>query len=276
MTTKYFEDFKVGEVLETHGRTVTEADVVNFAGLTGDIGPLHMDAVYAGSTRYGRRLPHGQLIFVLSLGLAERVIEPLFRDSIIAFYGVDRLRFVHPVFIGDTIQLHRTVDKLEDKNNGALKAMYKIREQKMTQSIGVSCHTAPNVLKSALERHDFDCTQMALNAARIGQSEPQPVSFEATALPVANKKNLGVIAMKVFGQEKLNGKASVDELIRYSLSLPVSAAVVGMPKMDMLEKNVAVAKGFQPMSPTDRDKLFGSVGQHKVAMDRFFADHIDC
>ena len=118
VTTKYFEDFKIGEVLETHGRTVTETDVVNFAGLTGDINPIHMDEVYARSTRYGRRLPHGQLIFVLSLGLAERVIEPLFHDSIIAFYGVDRLRFIHPVFIGDTIRLHRTVDKLEDKNNG--------------------------------------------------------------------------------------------------------------------------------------------------------------
>jgi acyl dehydratase len=118
VATKYFEDLKVGEVLETHGRTVTEADVVNFAGLTGDIHPLHMDDVYARTTRYGRRLPHGQLIFVLSLGLAERVIEPLFRDSMIAFYGVDRLRFIHPVFIGDTIKLHRSVDKLEGRDDG--------------------------------------------------------------------------------------------------------------------------------------------------------------
>lgn len=116
MGSKYFDDFQLGELLETHGRTVTEADVVNFAGLTGDINPIHMDEVYARSTPLGRRLPHGQLIFVLALGLAERVIAPLFHDSIIAFYGVDRLRFVKPVFIGDTIRLHRQVHGLEEKD----------------------------------------------------------------------------------------------------------------------------------------------------------------
>jgi acyl dehydratase len=131
VTTKYLEDFKVGDVLETHGRTVTEADVVNFAGLTGDIHPLHMDEVYARSTRYGRRLPHGQLIFALSLGLAERVIEPLMRDSIIAFYGVDRLRFLHPVFIGDTIRLHRIVENVQakEKDTGLLTFADNIRNQ---------------------------------------------------------------------------------------------------------------------------------------------------
>jgi len=224
--------------------------------------------------RFGNVLkPHRDKIWLVTK-IGDRDYDGFMRtfEGSLKRLKTDHLNLVHAHALNNEDYLA----KLEDKNNGALKAMYKIREQKMTKAIGVSCHTAPNVLKSALERHDFDCTQMALNAARIGQSEPQPVSFEATALPVANKKNLGVIAMKVFGQEKLNGKASVDELIRYSLSLPVSAAVVGMPKMDMLEKNVAVAKGFQPMSPTDRDKLFGSVGQHKVAMDRFFADHIDC
>jgi len=119
---KYFEDFRVGEVLETHGRTVTEADIVNFAGVTGDINPIHMDEVYARTTPIGRRLPHGQLIFVLALGLAERVIAPLFHDSIIAFYGVDHLRFIRPVFIGDTIRLHRQVESLleKDANRGVL------------------------------------------------------------------------------------------------------------------------------------------------------------
>lgn len=119
MGSKYFDDFQLGDELETHGRTVTEADVVNFAGVTGDINPLHLDEVYARSTRFGRRLPHGQLIFVLALGLAERVIAPLFHDSIVAFYGVDRMRFIKPVFIGDTIRLRRRVESLEDKGNAS-------------------------------------------------------------------------------------------------------------------------------------------------------------
>ena len=117
VTSKYFEDFVVCEELTTHGRTVTEADVANFAGVTGDINPIHMDAVYAQATRFKQRLPHGQLIFVLALGLAERVVAPLFHDSIIAFYGVDRLRFIKPVFIGDTISLRRCVSALEPRDD---------------------------------------------------------------------------------------------------------------------------------------------------------------
>ncbi len=182
----------------------------------------------------------------------------------------DHLNLIHAHALADMNDLASL-----EAPDGALKALYKLREQKVTQAIGVSCHTDPNTLKAALERHDFDCTQMALNAARIGQSEPKPTSFEATALPVAQKKNLGVIAMKIFGQEKLNGKAPVEQLIRYSLSLPVAAAVLGMPKIEMLEQNVAAAKAFQPMSSADRDKLFGTMAPLKASIDNYFSDHID-
>ncbi len=114
---KFFDDFKAGESFVTHGRTVTEADVANFAGVTGDINPLHMDEEYARKTRFGRRVPHGQLIFVLALGLAERLIAPLFHESIIAFYGVDKMRFIKPVFIGDTITLRRRVEAAESRDD---------------------------------------------------------------------------------------------------------------------------------------------------------------
>lgn len=119
---KFFDDFRVGEEFVTHGRTLTEADVANFAGVTGDINPLHMDEEYAKKTRFGRRVPHGQLIFVLALGLAERVIAPLFHDSIVAFYGLDKMRFVKPVFMGDTITLHRRVAAVEprDETSGVI------------------------------------------------------------------------------------------------------------------------------------------------------------
>ena len=119
---KFFEDFEVGEELVTHGRTLTEADVANFAGVTGDINPLHMDEEYARKSRFGRRVPHGQLIFVLALGLAERLIAPLFHDRLIAFYGVDKMRFIKPVFIGDTITLNRRVESAEprDETSGVI------------------------------------------------------------------------------------------------------------------------------------------------------------
>ncbi len=116
---KFFEDFEIGAELATHGRTLTEADVANFAGVTGDINPLHMDEEYARKTRFGRRVPHGQLIFVLALGLAERLVAPLFHESLIAFYGVDTLRFIKPVFIGDTITLRRRVERAEPRDDTA-------------------------------------------------------------------------------------------------------------------------------------------------------------
>lgn len=122
MSGRHLDDFQVGEEFTTHGRTLTEADVVNFAGVSADFNPLHMDAEYARTTRFGQRVPHGQLIFVLSLGLAERCIVPLFQSGVVAFYGVDKLRFVKPVFIEDTIRLVRRVEAIEprDENKGVL------------------------------------------------------------------------------------------------------------------------------------------------------------
>ena len=95
-----------------------------------------------------------------------------------------------------------------EKPDGVLKALYEARDQKVARAIGITCHAAPAALKTALERHDFDCTQMALNAAMARMAEGKggmkatPMAeggFEELALPVAVRKGMGVIAMKVFG-----------------------------------------------------------------------------
>jgi aryl-alcohol dehydrogenase-like predicted oxidoreductase len=125
---------------------------------------------------------------------------------------------------------------------------------------------------------------MALNAARAGEArgvswigEVHPYSFEKTALPVANRKGMGVIAMKVFAQEKLNGKASPEQLIRYSLSLPVSAAVVGMPQLEHIDQNIAIAKAFEALPREEMQRLGDELsGTQKAGIDRFFSDHVDC
>jgi predicted aldo/keto reductase-like oxidoreductase len=159
---------------------------------------------------------------------------------------------------------------------GALKALYKLRDEKVTRFIGVTCHNNPMVLRTALERHDFNSTQMALNAARVGMAVGKPSSFETLALPVALQKKMGVTAMKIFGQEKLLGQTSIDNLIRYSMSLPVAACVLGMPKIENLDQNVAIAKGFKPMPREEMESLGREMaGKNKLALDRFFADHID-
>jgi 3-hydroxybutyryl-CoA dehydratase len=103
----YFEDFVVGVEHVTRGRTITEADVMNFAGLSGDFIELHTNEEYARQSSFGRRIAHGMLTLSISTGLMTRM--NLVTDTVVAFYGIDKLRFVKPVFIGDTIHVKKTV-----------------------------------------------------------------------------------------------------------------------------------------------------------------------
>lgn len=106
---KYFEDYTVGEQRVTTGRTITETDFVVHAGHTGDFFPHHMDAEFARTTPFGQRIAHGTMIFSIGIGLTASVINPA------AFsYGYDRLRFIRPVFIGDTIHTRVTIHSKED------------------------------------------------------------------------------------------------------------------------------------------------------------------
>src|SRR5262249_10476355 len=144
-----------------------------------------------------------------------------------------------------------------EKPDGILKALYAAREQKITRAIGITCHASPAALKTALERHDFDCTQMALNAAMARMADTKgglkatamaTGSFEELALPVAVRKGMGIIAMKVFGQEQIVGAAPIDKLLTYALSLPISLASLGMPERKFIERNIELARAFTPMS----------------------------
>ena len=163
-----------------------------------------------------------------------------------------------------------------EAKDGAYAAAVKAKEQKMARFIGVTCHAYPDVLAKALERHEFDCTQMALNAALRGQVKGAEGSFETTALPVALRKNLGITAMKIFAQDVLVGQAAADKLIHYSMSLPVASAVVGMPKMEHIEQNVAAAKAFKPLPAGEKKRLSDELSaKNRLALDHFFRSHID-
>ncbi len=163
-----------------------------------------------------------------------------------------------------------------DAPNGCYKALVKAKEQKMARFIGITCHAYPDVLKKALEEHDFDCTQMALNAAQRAQVKDSTPCFETVALPVAVKKNMGIIAMKIFAQDALKGQAPAEKLMYYSLSLPVTAVVIGMPKPEMLAENIQLAKTFKPLSPQEMKGLSGELApKNKYALDRHFCHHID-
>jgi len=112
----YFEDFVVDSVSTSRSRTITEADIVNFAGLSGDFVELHMSETYAAQGPFGKRIAHGALIFSISTGLTIQLGQ--ITNTVIAFYGVDKLRFTKPVFIGDTIHVARKVISKEPKGEG--------------------------------------------------------------------------------------------------------------------------------------------------------------
>jgi uncharacterized protein len=163
-----------------------------------------------------------------------------------------------------------------EARDGAYAAAVKAKEQKMTRFIGITCHAYPDVLATALDRHEFDCTQMALNAALRGQVTGAGGSFETTALPVALRQKMGITAMKIFAQDALVGQASPDKLIHYSMSLPVAAAVIGMPKVAHIEQNVAAAKAFKPLPAEEMKRMSGDLSaKNKLALDHYFRHHID-
>ena len=103
----YFEDHQLGGKTVTRGRTVTEADVVGFAGLSGDWHPLHTDVEHAAAGSFGERIAHGMLVLSIATGLA-----PLDVDTVEAFYGIDKLRFITPTRLGDTIHVVSEVVEL--------------------------------------------------------------------------------------------------------------------------------------------------------------------
>jgi 3-hydroxybutyryl-CoA dehydratase len=110
---KFFEQYEIGEKWVSKGRTITEADLVMFAAFSGDWYPLHTDREYAAKTPFQQRIAHGMLVLSAASGLFH--FEP---GVVVAFYGMDRVRFTNPTFIGDTIHLEAIVTDLQEKGNG--------------------------------------------------------------------------------------------------------------------------------------------------------------
>lgn len=104
---RYFEEFEVGELRTSSGRTITEADIVMHAGQTGDFYPHHVDAEFCATQPFGQRMAHGTLVLAAGVGLLAGVINEAAMS-----YGYDRVRFIKPVFIGDTIRSKATISEL--------------------------------------------------------------------------------------------------------------------------------------------------------------------
>jgi acyl dehydratase len=108
------EDVTVGQQWESQGRTITEADVVNFAGISGDFNPIHVDEQFASSTPFKRRMAHGLLVMSISSGLA--LWAPPMRT--LALLGLREWHFKEAVFLGDTIRVRTTLIEKEERSRG--------------------------------------------------------------------------------------------------------------------------------------------------------------
>jgi acyl dehydratase len=103
----YFEEFEAGQSIASAGRTVTEADVMAFAGLSGDWNAIHVDAEYAKQGLFGQRVAHGLLGLSMASGLAVQL--GFMRETVLAFRDIGEWKFSLPIYLGDTIHMRATV-----------------------------------------------------------------------------------------------------------------------------------------------------------------------
>ena len=127
----YFEDLEVGLSWRTAGRTITEADIVAFAGISGDFNPIHVDAEHAAGTDFGQRIAHGALVLAVATGLRQQ--EGRLRGTLKAWLGLRDWRFRAPVLVGDTISVVNRVSSLDaarDPRDGMLVQDVEVHNQR--------------------------------------------------------------------------------------------------------------------------------------------------
>ncbi|HLF14393.1 MAG TPA: aldo/keto reductase [Bacteroidota bacterium] len=156
----------------------------------------------------------------------------------------------------DLWQLHnvRTQEDLDGifAAGGAVRALEKARDQKMVRFLGITGHYDPFILKKAITQYAFDNILMALNAA-----DKHNQSFIDTLLPTAVEKKMGIVGMKVPARGRMfreGGISSMDQAMRYVLTLPVSTIIVGIDDLKQLEENVRIAREFTPMTAGEMKK----------------------
>ena len=155
----------------------------------------------------------------------------------------------------DLYQMH-AVDSLADlaaaaAKGGALDALRKLRDEKVTRFIGFTGHLDAAAMAEAARRHDFDTMLIALN-----HYEERKGDFEGGAIPAAADRGLGVMIIKSIRPRETVKDLAAADLLRYALSLPrVHAAVVGTDSVEVVRKNAALLKGFKPLSPEEMKAL---------------------
>jgi 3-hydroxybutyryl-CoA dehydratase len=160
----YFDELAVGEREITRARTVTETDVVNWCALTGDWFVMHSDKVYAERSVFGQRLVPGLLVVALSGGLG----VPPDAEAVMANYGIDRIRYPRPTFIGDTLHCEIQVAALDERDDKTGVATFDWRMISQDEQLVMVCQLKIVLWKKAHVRDLQAC------AKRAGRGHPQP------------------------------------------------------------------------------------------------------
>lgn len=146
---------------------------------------------------------------------------------------------------------------------GVIEALQQARDQKIVRFLGITGHADPNVLARAIERFPFDTILMAINPADRHRPE---MSFIDRLLPLATKKQMGVIGMKIPARGRVfreGGITSIKETLTYVLSQPVSTVIIGCDTVKQLEENVAIATAFAPLSRAEQTRLEGLTASYE-------------
>jgi aryl-alcohol dehydrogenase-like predicted oxidoreductase len=174
----------------------------------------------------------------------------------------------------DLLQVHGVSAKEDftrwDKPDGVMKALYRLREEKVTRFIGVTGHESPEAMRRAIELFDFDTILTTFNPTA------RRLPFQRVVLPVARARQIGILAMKIMGggfgslavgnpikndldkywyHDQAPRQAEAGRLIRYALGLPISAAIVGMGSLEHLRINVAAVREGRPLNEAQRAEL---------------------
>ena len=240
-----------------------------------DLGITYFDTAPAynngqSESNYGQVLARRRKEVFLATKTGDRTHDGTLRSI---EQSLKRLRTDHV----DLIQIHGVsgTEDLDawDKPTGVLTALRKLRDQKVTRFIGLTGHESAIRLREAIERYDFNTLLTTLNPASRRRA------FREDLLPVANRKQMGVIAMKVMGggngclvtgnpvkkvlqpyHDETAHQVSAASLIRYTLSLPISVAVIGVASVEQLESNVRSVREATAMTLVERQELEQSVG----------------
>ncbi|HEX9113428.1 MAG TPA: aldo/keto reductase [Nitrospirota bacterium] len=244
-------------VLRTYGREREAASLINRAL---DLGVNYCESAraYSGSeSYYGKALRERRKdVFLTSKSHA--------RDKRGALAHLhETLRNMRTDHL-DLWQVHdvRTTEDVESifGPGGAIEAFVEAKQRGMTRFIGVTGHHDPSVLKSCIERFNFDTVLLPVNPA-----EPGYRSFLEEVVPLARSKKMGIVGMKVYLRgfaSQLPGYTGMGPLLRFALSQPVTNVVIGCDDTAQLEENVSFARTFSPMAEVEKDELIRSISPY--------------